>query len=49
MTLWLNLWRFFVVKQYSDDEWGMINSLLERNPALFGVPERREKSIVMAS
>lgn len=38
-----------MAKQYSDDEWGMINSLLERNPALFGVPERRDKSIVMAS
>ena len=38
-----------MAEQYSDHEWAIINDLLESNPALFGLPERREKSIIMAS
>lgn len=35
--------------KFTDDQWERVNALLESEPGLFGLPERRDDSVILAS
>lgn len=38
-----------MAEQFSEEEWGQINTHLDANPSSYGMPERRDGSVVMLS